>query len=65
MRGYAPIRTQSGWFAQTPVTDWCGTLAPEGAVIRHPLLAAYVQKAGKPKTEQDWLALLAYINTHE
>ncbi|MCC6762558.1 MAG: hypothetical protein IT252_15170 [Chitinophagaceae bacterium] len=35
------------------------------AVIRHPLLAAYVLQAGKPKTEQDWLALLAYINTHE
>ena len=34
-------------------------------VIRHPLLAAYVQQAGKPKTEQDWLILLNYINTHE
>jgi hypothetical protein len=34
-------------------------------VIRHPLLAAYLQQAGKPKTEQDWLALLGYINTQE
>jgi hypothetical protein len=29
------------------------------------LLAAYVQQAGKPKTEQDWLALMDYINTQE
>ena len=35
------------------------------AVIRHPLLAAYLQQAGKPKTEQDWLALLNYLNTQE
>lgn len=61
-------KQSSEWYlydVQTQELQAVSKKTDPASVIRHPLLAAYVQQAGKPKTEQDWVALVAYINTHE